>query len=414
MHTIRPTQIKNHLEKFDSDFRHDKVQESDAKNQLEALHTLLRTDTSLSDLQISRAFEYEAVLFDSLGLRQQAIGSVGSSLESLPEGKKLVTDWAMWLAGQMPRQALKSERSTLNTRLKPKIKRFNIGIIAIILLLVVLMWQPVTDRLAIASATPDERTLADSLGLTAKGQAIFFKSHPEVVDSSTFYSQCPNDNTDYVEEGCTLPGSNKIYIRSMPDELKSEEIKIAAHEFLHAAYSRLSGGQKKQVNKMIETAYANISDSELTQRMALYEQSEPGLQDDELHSIIGTEYTGYNTDLANYYAEYFNDIQTEVQASQDVKNVFKGYENEIDGLNSTINQEDSQANSYYQSSSRAANDGNYYYTNYFYKLYTNEIDLENQNIAKFNSLLDRYNLLVDEFNGKDFSSKNQLTPQGGN
>ena len=274
--------------------------------------------------------------------------------------------------------------------------------VGVVLLLI--LAQPISDWYVQVSASPAEKALADRIGLTGSGRVLFFHADPEVGDSSVISQVCAGDS-GALEEGCYLPSTNKIYIRSMPDELQSEVVVTAAHEFLHAVYFSLDDNTRERVNSMVETEYQGLKSDELRQRIGEYNKREPGAQDIELHSILGSEFPNLDNDLEIYYSQYFTNRSTETDNASEAFNLFSSYATQLKDLDKKIDSEKSVADNYYNSHVRAANSGDEYYRNYFYNLYTKQIDQMNADIDQYNSILTNYQYLVSQYLGESFSSK---------
>ena len=249
--------------------------------------------------------------------------------------------------------------------------------------------------------------MADSLSLTTKGRTVFLATKPQVVDTDSISKACPSDGTTSLEEGCYLLQTNTIYIRVMPDELKSDETVTAAHEMLHAAYQKYDDSTRTQVNAMVEGQYSSMNDSALNSRVADYNKSEPGAQDAELYAILGTEYGGLSTGLESEYSKYFTDRQTEVNAASQTKTTFDNYISRLDNQKGIIDNEKTLADKYLNASYSWANSGNAYEDDYYYNLYSNEYNNASLNIDSYNQLVDKYNLLVDEYSGAAYTPLSQ-------
>lgn len=365
----------------------------------------------MTQLGYSRIYEYRGLILDALGHRDEAIESIQIAAESLPEGHALISDWAVnllnyahFIQNHENTEEYPASSTPRNSR-TPFYKRKATYAAAFIIILFI--WQPVADWSAVEFATPAQKSLADSLNLTIEGRKALLKSHPETVDASTFSQSCQADKSGNLEEGCYIPPSNKIYVRSMPTELKSEEIVTAAHEMLHAAYISLSDSERTHVNSMVEKEFAELNSDKLNKIIASYKDIEPGQKDNELHSFLGSEYDGLDADLTAYYSKYFTNRQVEINAAAHIDFVFNDYSTQLDNLSGAINAENDTADNYYKSSVRGAYSGNSYYNNYYYNLYTDEYNKTTSDIETYNSLLDKYKILVDEYNGKQYGSVSQ-------
>lgn len=151
-------------------------------------------------------------------------------------------------------------------------------------------------------------TRVDSrVGLTARGQQIFYATAPIIEDRDAFNTDCESVERTAAILGCYV--RDRIYLYNIQgSELDGALEVTASHEMLHAAYARLNIFEQAHVNKMINAEYAKIKDNpDIKQEMQYYAQAEPGEEINELHSIIGTTIKDLPTDLEQYYARYFTD-----------------------------------------------------------------------------------------------------------
>ena len=101
---------------------------------------------------------------------------------------------------------------------------------------------------------------------------------------------------------------------------------------LHTAYqSMANSGQDKMnwLNQLLNKQFKYFNNADLNSKMKLYSKIEPGLEDNELHSILGTEYRGIFVELEDYYSNYFNRRISVVAANEHITTLFKGYESRL-------------------------------------------------------------------------------------
>ena len=286
-----------------------------------------------------------------------------------------------------------------------RIRRKKLIIVSLIVVAIIL-WGPISDKITLASADPKMVQLANDAGMSRQGELVFLRTHPKEVSDSEIATDCVTYQSQdgYVEQGCYVPDSHQIYLRQMSSDLHYVEVVAAAHEMLHAAYSN-----DPTLNKALEDQYNNINDSDLNARIAEYNKLEPGAEDNELHSILGTEYAGLSSTLESSYSPYFTDRNRVTSASANVTNLFNDDERQLGSLNTQINQLHSNAQTAYQYSVDWANYGNQYEDTYNYNIYTNDITRENLLIDQYNALLGQYQILVAEYNGQSLSSITNVT-----
>lgn len=174
----------------------------------------------------------------------------------------------------------------------------------------VLLWNNRTtlaDDFRLLGYTPPANVaaLAKSIDFTPQGQRDFYVSHPAVDDKTTFNAACGS-----TEPGTTILGcytNNSIYIYDVTDpRLSGVQQVTAAHETLHAAYSRLSSGDRDRVDAMLERQYDAMSgNADFNERFSVYNSLSQAEKLNELHSIFGTEVSGLSGELETYYKQYF-------------------------------------------------------------------------------------------------------------
>jgi chromosome segregation ATPase len=119
-------------------------------------------------------------------------------------------------------------------------------------------------------------------------------------------------------------------------DLDGVEEVTAAHETLHAIWERMSSDEKTRVGALLEVAYKKINDPKLNERMAYYDRTEPGERDNELHSILGTEYKDLGSDLEAHYANYFTDRAKVVDLHDAYQSKFDALKTKSDALASEL------------------------------------------------------------------------------
>lgn len=231
------------------------------------------------------------------------------------------------------------------------------GWIVSVLLVVGSIWlwterQYVVDAIQYSQYTPTAtvKDVADRAGLTNDARFTFYATRPSVETSSTFNQHCQRKEADSPILGCYA--SDRIYIFNVTDErLKGIKAVTAAHELLHAEYDRLPDSEKKRLQPLLQAAYKKVANSDLEARMKYYEKAEPGESYNELHSILGTEFTSLGPELENYYKQYFKDRTALVTLHQKVEQTFNSLSeeanslvNQIEKLANTINTDTKQYN----------------------------------------------------------------------
>ncbi|MFO0882473.1 MAG: hypothetical protein U0491_03415 [Candidatus Saccharimonadales bacterium] len=266
------------------------------------------------------------------------------------------------------------------------------------------------SRLRNYTAPADVAALASNSGMDSYGRRLFYVNEPKISDRTTFNSECKSTEQTIVL-GC-YTGTN-IYVFKVDDpKLSGVQEVTAAHEMLHAAYQRLSAKDKEHVNTLLQAAYKRINDPRLTDVMASYQKTEPGEQDNELHSILGTEYANLGPELEQYYQKYFTDRAKVVALANSYKKVFDDITNqvqkydadlvlrkaeitkreaELDALEKSLATQKSQMDSLLNSGQTRA------YNNQV-PSYNSAVNSYNNEVALVKRLIDQYNKIVETRN----------------
>jgi hypothetical protein len=169
----------------------------------------------------------------------------------------------------------------------------------------ILDWAQLYDYTAPANVAQ----LAADDGLTSKARRLFYVNHPSVTATKSFTDHCPVGDEKTVVLGCYLGNGRGIYVYAVTDpRLEGVEQVTAAHEMLHAAYRRLSGGERKRVDAMLTDYYEHdLTDQRIKDTIEAYKKSEPLDIVNEMHSVFGTEVDHLPAGLEQYYKQYFVD-----------------------------------------------------------------------------------------------------------
>lgn len=183
--------------------------------------------------------------------------------------------------------------------------------------------QYVLDQIAVSRYQPSAEVanLAKSSSMSSGGQFYFYASEPKVDGTQAFNSLCDRKEQQNAILGCYT--SMKIYIYDISNpQLDGVKEVTASHEMLHAAWDRLSDTKKREVGALLENEYKKQNDAELNTRMEYYARAEPTERVNELHSIIGTEFSSISPELEKYYSQYFSSRQVVVAFYQSYKKIF--------------------------------------------------------------------------------------------
>jgi len=210
--------------------------------------------------------------------------------------------------GFLPSEESRKGAENYRQAAKPK-SRFLRLIPPIIIILIALGLYFFIDLTAISDwsrgrsfePTRQMQTIITDLDLTPIGSRIFTATHPTLKNNPAFTDHCGENNEGVSIIGCYAAGN--IFIKHVTDpDLDGILESTAAHELLHAVWARLDEPTRKQLAVELDRIYSSNLDL-LGDRLKNYEEQR---WHDELHSIIGTEFTNIGTTLSAHYNQYFN------------------------------------------------------------------------------------------------------------
>ncbi|MCU1578596.1 MAG: hypothetical protein JWP19_800 [Rhodoglobus sp.] len=181
----------------------------------------------------------------------------------------------------------------------------------------------VSDQFAVWNFTPAAAIAeyAARSTMTEEGRFLFYASRPSIASGTEFDAACATHQEGVGILGCYLPADRSIHLFDVTDpRLDGLEEVVAAHEMLHAAWDRMSADERAKLAPLLEAEVAKLSDdTTLAETLAFYATAEPGERLNELHSILGTEYSNLSPQLEAHYAEYFTDRKA-ITAMHDTSN----------------------------------------------------------------------------------------------
>jgi hypothetical protein len=313
---------------------------------------------------------------------------------------------------------------TTTKKTKP-IRKVVVIIVVCVVLGIVIFWNQLTDWYVIATGNPTIVKLAQEADMTTRGEVLFLQMDPELVSDSDMETDCSsnaaaNNSNGFIEQGCYIPNQNdpttgKIYLREMPSDYHNLEVVTAAYELLHPVYASLvQSGQETPLNASIESNFKSNEDSNLDTQVANFAKTEPQARDDELFSLLGTEYPGISSDLLSYYSPYFGDsLETVSTLNSQIFTAYNNDQSQLTQLQTTITNDDNTANqalsdantAYYDSTTwadvgnQAEDTRNYDIYVQDFNIYKNDIADENDTIDQYNALIDKTNTLITEYTG---------------
>ncbi len=200
--------------------------------------------------------------------------------------------------------------------------------------------QRIIDQITVWQFNPTAEVVAlvDDAGMSDNGKFFYLASQPVLDATQNFNTVCESVENTMSILGCYT--NNRIYVYNVRDKnLDGIREVTAAHEALHAAYSRLSQKEKERIGILLEAEYIKIeNDISYSDRMDFYARTEPGERINELHSVIGTEVSDISVELEEYYSQYFEDRQKVVRLYQKYSKVFQDLKDKSISLANRLNE----------------------------------------------------------------------------
>ena len=183
------------------------------------------------------------------------------------------------------------------------------------------------------SGSAEISTIAEKIGLTGYGRFVFGATNPVVEDRDSFNAHCNSYDEDTSTLGCF--GGGRIYVYNIAaSELAGIKESTAAHELMHAVWSRLPSGEKDQLKTAILDAYNN-SDAHESLKKELKNYGEDELLD-ELHSRLATAVKKLPEELEKHYAKYFEDQDKVVDFYNNYREPFEKLDAEFQELSDAL------------------------------------------------------------------------------
>ena len=229
--------------------------------------------------------------------------------------------------------------------------------------------------------------------------------------------------------------AQRIFVFDVTNQkLNGIEETTAAHEVLHAAYERLKASERAELDIELRRVYELNKTPELEERMAYYQKTEPGEENNELHSILGSEIANVGEVLEQHFGRYFTNRANLLNYYNSYSSVFKSVSTQLKTLEQSINQSSNSVNARVESYNRSAQQlqvdadefeaanqrGDFASASEFNRaraqlvIKQNQLESEresiNSEIARINQLRDQYNALVADYNDLNTSINSSLVP----
>lgn len=203
----------------------------------------------------------------------------------------------------------------------------------------------IADQLKFRSYQPTESIsqIATRSGMSEKGKFYFYVTKPELENAEQFNDDCKRSEKKSPILGCYRYETDSIHIFDIDNpELDGIKEVTAAHEMLHAVFARLSSNDQQRLELLLEAAYDRHKNPELEERLGYYERAQPGTRTEELHSIMGTEFSDLGAELEEHYRLYFTDRQAVLDLFEKYSAKFTAVEKEIDNLSTDLERRDKE------------------------------------------------------------------------
>lgn len=262
-------------------------------------------------------------------------------------------------------------------------------------------------RLRDYSPSSDISILATDDDMTPYAQKLFYINHPSLEDKESFNKHCSEEGEETAVLGCYRGDRQGIYIYAVTDErLKGVRQVTAAHEMLHQAYDRLSDGERRRIDGLLQDFYDNhLKNDEIRQKVDSYRTRQDAVLTNEMHSIFGSEVRELTVELETYYRQYFSDRQKVVSFSEAYRSEFtrrqelvRSYDIQLSGLKSKINANKSSLESSLAFLKTKEKEINQDIAARDQDAYEADVREYNATVSSYNALLTKTRSLIDQHN----------------
>ncbi len=176
--------------------------------------------------------------------------------------------------------------------------------------------------------TSEMQRIREDLALTERGEFFFNAAQPELNDRDEFNAHCRDGaNTEIAVLGCYT--NSNIYIYNIEeDELEGIRELTAAHELLHAVYARMDEKEKEGFRSILDQVYDENEDI-LKRDLDTYDAAE---RFEEMYVRVGTEVADLPAELERHYSEIFKDQDKIVGFYNQYIEVFRKIESDMEAL----------------------------------------------------------------------------------
>lgn len=223
------------------------------------------------------------------------------------------------------------------------IRRIILFLIFGVLIFGALNQQRIADFVRASSFEPSVEMagIISNIQLKDEYRTILLATSPQLQAAEDFNENCKNrlENTSVL--GCYK--SDSIFVFDI-DDSRLDGIKEAttAHEALHAIWARHSDSERERLGELLRADYDRLKTDRLEKTMARYAISQPGEHENELHSILGTEFRNLSPELEQYYATIFENRNAVVAYFEKYNSKFEELKEKSEKISSELENLDSQ------------------------------------------------------------------------
>jgi hypothetical protein len=256
--------------------------------------------------------------------------------------------------------------------------------------------EPTTTLAPTTTTTPvaaDVAALAATTTMTDRARRAFFAAEPAIEDATTFARNCAIDEAATVPGqprthilGCYVAGRIHLLARDHPEARERLHV-VAAHELLHVVYSQLRPTERARIDAELEAARAG--NERLEESLRPYASS-PTLNN-EIHSILGTEFAGLSPALEAHYAQFFADRAAVVAVHQ---RTLGAREDEIRRLRAEVDDLYARITNLKADQERIRAAGDFRSSNAYVGVINGLVDRYNASLGALNALIEEYNTVV--------------------
>jgi cell division protein FtsB len=207
--------------------------------------------------------------------------------------------------------------------------------------------QDIIDWWRLRDYTPSVRieTIANAASLNDYGKKLFYVNDPIVLDDKAVFAESCQTSNEIIVLGCHIT-NQQIFLFDVKDDRLQGIVEVtAAHEMLHAAFSRLTLDEQDDLTTKLQAYYDELkqTNERLRQTIESYATRDTSIVGNELHSILGSEIRDLPRDLEEYYSQYFVNRSSVVTLAEAYEAEFikresqiKKYDAQLDSLNDDI------------------------------------------------------------------------------